>query len=209
MSVDLVAVLLLAAIGLLLYVRLQPSLTTTALGRLLVFAALFVLPIASVRAGLSTHMEGSKTTEFCMSCHVMEPYGQSLLVEDERYLPAAHFQNRRVERDTACFACHTQYTMFGDLNAKINGLRHLLVYYSGRTPDPIELYGEYQNRECLHCHAGARGFEEFHAPQMPSLVDDERSCLACHGPSHDVHDVAGQPRWIESLDRALIGGPIE
>ena len=52
----------------------------------------------------------------------MEVYGESLLLADERHLPAAHFQNGRVDREHACFTCHTQYTLFGDMKAKMTGL---------------------------------------------------------------------------------------
>ena len=209
MSIDLVAALLLGAIALVLYVRTQPGLTASGAGKLLVFAALFVVPLVSLRAGLSTHMEGTKTTEFCLSCHVMEPYGQSLLLADERYVPAAHFQNRRVDRDTACFTCHTQYTIFGDVAAKLNGLQHAYVYFTGQTPDVIELYAPYHNRECLHCHVGARRFDELHAHDMSELVANTVSCMTCHGDAHDVHGLAGQPMWLDSIEPALEGGPIE
>jgi len=209
MSTELVVILLLAAIFLVGLVTARPGLRATPGGKLLVFAALFVLPVASIRAGLSIHLEGSKDTSFCMSCHVMEPYGQSLLVSDESFLPAAHFQNRRVERDHACFTCHTQYTMFGDMNAKLNGLKHLWVYYTGQTPERIELYSPYNNRECLHCHVGGRRFDELHAHDMNELVGNEVSCMTCHGNAHDVHELDGAAMWLRDIDTALEGGPIE
>ena len=209
MSVEFVAILVLAAIFLVVLVSLRPGLATSPGGRLLLFAALFLLPIASIRSGIRVHMQSSKSTEFCMSCHVMEPYGQSLLVDDESFLPAGHFQNRRVDRDVACFTCHTQYTMFGDMKAKINGLRHMVVYYTGQTPDVIELYKPYHNRECLHCHAGARRFEDLHAHDMKELVGNEISCMSCHGQAHEIHNLAGATLWRESLEEALKGGPIE
>lgn len=207
MSIDIIAVFLLGALLLAGLARAKPAATPGA--RLLLFAALFVLPVVGIRAGLQTHLEASKTTEFCMSCHVMEPYGRSLLLADDTYSPAAHFQNRRIDRNTACFTCHTQYTIFGDLTSKLNGLEHLWVYYTGQTPDKIELYSPYHNRECLHCHIGARGFDEIHAPEMNDLVANDTSCMTCHGSAHDVHDLDGAPLWLESLDVALKGGPIE
>ena len=52
--------------------------------------------------------------------------------------------------------------MFGGIKAKLGGLKHIYVYYLGTPPSPenIKLYEPYNNRECLHCHAGARSFEE-------------------------------------------------
>jgi cytochrome c-type protein NapC len=204
-----VAGFLFIAICLVVTVWLRPDLASSTGGRLLVFAALFLVPIASIRVGFQVHLQGSKDTRFCMSCHVMRPYGQSLLVADDSHLPAGHFQNRRVDRDHACFSCHTQYTMFGDLNAKMNGLRHLWVQATGRVPEKLHLYAPYNNRECLHCHVGARRFDELHRDDMTQLVANEISCLECHGNGHDVEALASAEMWTEDLGRALQGGPVE
>ena len=209
MSIEPLVLFLLIAIGLVLLIARRPAFIETPGGRFLVFVTLFIVPIASLRGGLSTHLQSSKSTEFCMSCHVMEPYGQSLLLDDEDHLPAAHFQNRRVERDHACFVCHTQYTMYGDVKAKLNGLKHLWVYYSGQTPERIELYSPYKNRECLHCHLGARRFEDLHSHDKTDLVANEISCMDCHGRAHDVQNLEGAAMWTQGLAEALEGGPIE
>ena len=75
---------------------LRPSITTTRAGKILAFVALFILPLLSAAMGGSEHMERSKQTQFCLSCHIMEPYGKSLLVDDPSHLATAHFQNNRV-----------------------------------------------------------------------------------------------------------------
>jgi cytochrome c-type protein NapC len=126
----------------------------------------------------------------------MEPYGESLRVDDER-LAATHFQNNRVPRESACFTCHTDYTLFGDVNAKLRGLKHVWVYYVTGPPEELALYSPYRNRECLHCHDGARSFEEneMHADVMADLRGEATSCLECHEPVHDVAGVADAPRW--------------
>ena len=61
-----------------------------------------------------------------------------------------------VPPDHACFTCHTDYALFGDYKAKWRGVHHVLVQYLGKIPKPeeIKLYTAYNNRECLHCHAG-------------------------------------------------------
>lgn len=166
-------------------------------GKVAAFFALFLLPLVLAGAGVSAHLEHAKSTEFCLSCHVMEPYGESLQVADESYVPAAHFQNHWVPPERACFTCHTQYTMFGGFKAKMQGLQHVWVYYLGEVAEPIELYEPYQNRECLSCHGGARRFEaeELHAEIREELTSGETSCLDCHGPFHDVLEVADLPKW--------------
>src|SRR5271169_3804747 len=114
----------------LLFVR--PALTARREGKILAFIALFLLPVLCSAVGFSAHMERTKTTAFCLSCHIMEPYGQSLYVDDVKYIPAAHFQNHRVPADEACYTCHTDYALYGGLQAKWRGLHHVYVEYLGK-----------------------------------------------------------------------------
>lgn len=186
-------------LALILGVALRPSLLATAGGRLLTFAALFLLPGLVTLGATSLHLEHSKRTEFCLSCHEMEPYGESLQLDDAASLPAAHYQNGRVPRGFACYTCHTQYTMYGDVAAKLTGLRHLWVHYFvvERRPGEIRLYEPYENRECLHCHEAARSFLEgaAHGALLAQLRSNELSCLQCHTAIHDVARLAEKPRW--------------
>lgn len=173
----------------------RPALLAEPRARLLAVFAFFLLPLLVTWAGFSTHMEGAKSTSFCLSCHIMSPYGRSLYFDSPAYLPAAHFQNRRIPRDEACFTCHTTYAMYGDLRAKLRGFRHLMVQITG-PPDKIELYEPYQNRECLHCHDGARSFveSEMHAGALEQLRSNEVSCLVCHSQVH--HPSGDEPaQW--------------
>jgi nitrate/TMAO reductase-like tetraheme cytochrome c subunit len=178
-------------------IMLRPSLVTGASGRTLALVAFAVLPAVATTFGMNAQLEASKSTEFCLSCHVMEPYGESLKLDDLAHIPAAHFQNSRVPRDHACFSCHTTYTMYGDAAAKWKGLRHLYVNYIGTIPAKIELYEPFQNRECLHCHDGARTFEEqdFHIEYREALATNETSCLECHDLAHDVEKLGEMPKW--------------
>jgi len=121
-AVGTLIVLSIILIGLLL---IRPSITAAPGGKLLAFIAFFILPVVATALGASIHLEQSTSTQFCLSCHVMEPYGKSLLIDDPSYLPAAHFQNNRIPKDHACFTCHTDYTMFGDVNSKMRGLKHI------------------------------------------------------------------------------------
>lgn len=190
----------LGLVALILLIGYRPSLTDARGGRILAFLALFVMPILVTWLGTSEHIENSKSTSFCLSCHVMEPYGESLRIDDSSYLPAFHYQNNLTPRDGACYSCHTTYTMFGDINAKLNGMKHVYVYYLGNVPEKLELYQPYRNRECLHCHAGARSFEdqEDHAESRDELAQNETSCLECHADTHDVHNLEGKEMWTEA-----------
>ncbi len=187
---------LLAAGLLLVLVILMPK-RALGHGRLFGFVAIGVLPVLAAWMGFAHHVEHSKTTEFCASCHVMEAYRASLNIDDVMHIPASHFQSARVPHETACFTCHTTYTMYGDVSAKLRGLRHIWVQYLGTIPTPIKLYSPYSNRECLHCHERERSFLEAtpHTQEgnMKKILSNERSCVA--GGCHDVvHDVASLPK---------------
>lgn len=175
----------------------HPRLLRRRAGKAVAFVAMFLLPLLITGMGFALHLEHAKTTDFCISCHVMEPYGKSLNYDDTDHLPAGHFQNRRVPREMACYTCHTQYTMFGDVNAKLGGLKHVWVYYTGQTPEKIELYEPYHNRECLHCHGESRTFIEggLHADMMGELRANEMSCLECHEFVHDAANADDHDTW--------------
>jgi nitrate/TMAO reductase-like tetraheme cytochrome c subunit len=192
-----IAAITLGLVALVLLLGYRPSLTDARGGRVLAFLSLFILPILVTWVGTSEHLQHSKTTGFCMSCHVMEPYGRSLRIDDPSHIPAVHFQNKLIPRDEACFTCHTTYTMFGDVDAKLRGMKHVYIHYLGTVSDPIALYEPYRNRECLHCHDGSRSFEEqeLHVDVRGELASNETSCLECHGDIHDVHNLADKPLW--------------
>ena len=176
---------------------LRPNLTVAQGGKILAFIAFFVLPILATVWGASIHLKNSTSTQFCLSCHTMEPYGKSLYVDEPGYIPAGHFQNNRIPRAQACFTCHTDYTMFGDVNAKLRGLKHLYVYYFKPSGQKIALYEPYKNRECLHCHAHARSFEEKppHNVMKAQLESNQMSCLTCHNKIHNVAQLDKAKMW--------------
>jgi nitrate/TMAO reductase-like tetraheme cytochrome c subunit len=176
----------------------QPS------GRILAFAGIFLLPALALSMGFSTHLERFKHKEFCASCHVMDSYHRSLLVDDEEFLPALHYQNRWVPRDKACYTCHTSYALLGDVQSKLRGLRHLGVQYFGSVPDTLKLYEPYHNRECLHCHEGGRRFEVVDAhtetdTTLASMLANRTSCMAsgCHDVAHNVGELEEVEFWQE------------
>ncbi len=187
--------LILVTVGLLGVFVMRPSLTAARGGKVLAFVILFLLPTVMLWAGTSLHLEHAKSTEFCLSCHVMEPYGKSLMLEDLGHLPASHYQQNHLPRDGACYACHTSYTMFGGVKSKMKGLQHLYVNYLGTVPEKIELYEPFRNLECLHCHRGARGFVEAHEDMKGELETNETSCLECHDQVHSAHEVDQLEKW--------------
>lgn len=175
-----------------------PRLAGSTGGRLAMLLGVFFLPLSAVSVGSTEAYRESSSTEFCLSCHEMDDYGRSLFVDDRTVLPAVHYQKRLVDRDHACFSCHTNYTMFGDAKAKMDGLNHLWVHFLGEVPETMELYEPYPNRNCLHCHDDARSYLEApaHAGRHDALGREEQSCLDCHVGGHGLSKVREGAFWI-------------
>jgi len=173
------------------------QLAGTPWGRIALLVAAFLLPVSVSLAGLRGGVAESSRTRFCLGCHEMQNHGRSLFVENKRALAAVHYQNRFVDRDTACYSCHTDYAMFGDIKAKLNGLRHVSVHYLGTVPDRFHLYQPYPNKNCLHCHEDARRFTDVpvHQPLLAKMESGETSCLTCHNVAHDMEKVQGGVLW--------------
>ena len=204
-STALILILFTAIVAVLgLLTALRPELTRARGGKVLAFLSLFILPALAMWAETHEHLERSTSTQFCLSCHVMEDFGKSLRVDDRSYIPARHFQNNFVPRDHACFTCHTDYTLFGDYKAKWRGVHHVQVQYFGKIPKPeeIKLYTPYNNRECLHCHAGARAYEEASSHHkspdvLARAASNQLSCVSsnCHDIVHDVGNLKDATFW--------------
>jgi cytochrome c-type protein NapC len=178
----------------------RPAITVARGGKILAFLGLFILPVFAGLLGLDNHIERSKQTQFCLSCHIMEPYGKSLRVDDKSYIPAAHFQNNRVPREQACYTCHTDYTLYtGGIKAKFRGLHHIYAQFIGTPHQPVKLYQPFNNRECLHCHLGARSFEEgtTHGAVMDDIKSNQLSCVSsgCHDMVHNVAQLNHLKYW--------------
>ena len=78
MPTSAVTILILLSVLLLGLLIVRPSLTAVRGGKVLAFLVLFILPITALALGSAVHLEGAKSTDFCLSCHPMEPYGKSL-----------------------------------------------------------------------------------------------------------------------------------
>ena len=191
-------VLLETTIVLLIVLMTRSSFTATPAGKILGFLAFCALPILCGFWGLNEHLERSKQTAFCLSCHIMAPYGRSLYASDAAYIPAMHYQNHRIPADEACYTCHTDYAMYGTVRVKLHGLRHIYVQYFGKPSDPIHLYDPYNNRECLHCHEGARSFEnDTHLALLDQLKSNQLSCVSsgCHDTIHNAASIDRVKMW--------------
>jgi hypothetical protein len=132
----------------------------------------------------------------------MAPYGQSLYVDDPAYIPAQHFQNHRVPVEQICYACHADYTIYGPLKDKLQGITRIYMQYVTTPPNPNRIKGDYNNSQCLHCYAGARSFEgnPVHVAMMDSLKTNQLSCISsrCHDTAHNVAQLDHVKFWRSS-----------
>ncbi len=69
----------------------RPEITRSHGGKIVAFLVLFALPLFCMGMGFSAEMDRSKSTQFCLSCHIMEPYGKSLRVDDPFHLAGLAF----------------------------------------------------------------------------------------------------------------------
>lgn len=199
------AIIALSVFGLILLVYLfrnTSELASERSGRWLFFAGAFLIPLAAGLYGTTRAMHTATQTKFCLSCHEMEPYGQSLMIDDDEVIPAVHYQNHLVPTDAACYTCHRDYAMFGTIKTKLNGLHHMYAHYLTGVPDSIALYKPYKNANCLSCHDGMRVFmEQRHHNTSDDLLQKirsgEMSCLSsgCHDVGHSVHNLADFDLW--------------
>jgi cytochrome c-type protein NapC len=177
----------------------RTSITLGTTGKILAFGSLCILPALCIAMGMAAHMQRSEQTKFCISCHSMENYGKSLYLDDPKYVPAQHFQNHRIPPDMACYSCHTDYTIYGPMKDKLKGMTRIYLQYISKPPDHIQIPGGFKNAQCLHCHAGARGFEENpeHKAIMDTLISNQMSCITsgCHDMVHAASEVDHLKMW--------------
>lgn len=160
----------------------------TRVRRLFTFLAMCVLPGVWL-LGMFAYADNSmRKTSFCVSCHEMVPYGESLTDDGRETLAAAHYRGGRSDREKACYVCHTRPGLTGYVDAKLRGLHDLRVHYLGDVPETLATRGGYDVSVCLECHGRTENFREhpLHRAVMEDIETGEASCLACHGAAHAV-----------------------
>ena len=161
--------------------------------KIFTFVTIFLFPLMYSLYAFNSKIDDMKTVEFCGSCHTMEDYVTSLTVKDDEPLSSVHYRNNYVPKETACYSCHTSYAMFGGIEAKFNGLKHVYTYLTNPEIDTIKLYKPYSNNNCLHCHGtGERYLNHKKHNKEPGLIKKiaigEKSCLSsgCHDMGHYI-----------------------
>lgn len=145
--------------------------------RLAVLGGLAVLGSAMLFTGLLTASSGWYTSrsEFCNSCHIMEPYYNSWQASSHAHV--------------ACIKCHFPPGAAEKIRGKMLGLIQLATYLTrSQGPRPV---AEVADASCLRsgCHerSALGGHIEFegipfdHTPHLAAMPDGEAlRCTSCH-----------------------------
>lgn len=161
------------------------KLSKAAFWKLLAFMAIVVIPgLAMTVANYHTFV-GVHEVAACARCHVMLPMVNDLQDPESNTLAARHFKNHWIA-ENQCFACHSDYGLSGDMEAKMEGFRHLARYTSRTFQEPIKMRGHFNNNNCLKCHEKMPKFEavKSHNTIRPLLENSSMACLNCHGKAH-------------------------
>jgi len=180
----------------------RPALSLTT--KLVLLAAIGVLPLATAATGNVAGFEATKARRFCGSCHVMTPYKADSEDPRSTALAARHARNALFGEDN-CYACHADYGMFGTVVTKLGGLRHVYEYtlhYRNMSLEEarakIHIREPFENATCMHCHSTANptwNAVPEHASLLQPVRDGAVSCASegCHGPAHPFSKQASKP----------------
>jgi cytochrome c nitrite reductase small subunit len=128
---------------------------------ILVIASIGLALFIFVMLGPPGLLAKSEKADFCASCHVMEAEYEAWFHE------GAH-------RGINCVDCHLPH---GNLAIhyvwkSIDGLKDMIVFYSGTVPESIKASDHAQKvlqSNCIRCHETS-----------VEMIDNERQCWSCH-----------------------------
>jgi cytochrome c nitrite reductase small subunit len=111
--------------------------------------------------GMPPLMAWTETPLFCSSCHVMESQYEAW------FHVGAH-------RSIRCIDCHLphQNLPVHYIWKTIDGMKDVVVFYSGQVPQTIEITERAQGvvrTNCIRCHA-----------ERVAMIDQDRNCWECH-----------------------------
>ncbi|HEU4727792.1 MAG TPA: NapC/NirT family cytochrome c [Kofleriaceae bacterium] len=183
----------LSAVLVIWYLVFRPPLTRVT--KLMLLFGIGAFPIGAAMTGNYVGFEATKGRQFCNSCHVMNPYIDDSVDPSSRSLAARHARNAMFGHDN-CYACHADYGMFGTIETKLGGMRHVYEYVLHYRDMPlaeartaIHIRRPFQNATCMQCHSTENpGWNEVkdHASTLDRVRSGAVSCASegCHGPAH-------------------------
>jgi cytochrome c nitrite reductase small subunit len=125
-----------------------------------------VLVLAGAAAGFLAFgppqlMAKTETALFCASCHAMESQFEAWF-------------NVGAHRSIRCVDCHLPHQNLPAYYVwkSIDGMKDVVVFYSGRTPENITLSDRgrrFVQANCIRCHS-----------ERVAMINQERDCWECH-----------------------------
>lgn len=158
--------------------------------RLLLFIGVCCVPVPAVLMSAAVGLEQSKAVAFCQSCHLMGSFVADMRDAESVSLSALHYRNRYIQ-DEHCYGCHTDYGLFGTLEAKVGGMAHVWSEFSGAGSGTVRPKTNYRFTICLNCHGQSAKFiqQKDHAGVVGRVMSGQTACTECHSRSH-----AGPPQ---------------
>jgi cytochrome c-type protein NapC len=161
------------------------------LTKALLLLGIGVLPLVAAMSGNVVGLEQMKERQFCGSCHEMTPYVRDASNPRGTSTAALHSRNEHFGQES-CYTCHRDYSMYGGVVTKLDGMKHVWVHYlQGGPKKPLATYRPYQNALCQRCHSTTAPNwlrVEPHREALANIRENGLSCVrsSCHGPVHDV-----------------------
>ncbi len=155
------------------------------------------LPLFAYALSNAALLDRSKNTDFCMSCHIMEPL-LDVVTPDEPTLAAVHIRSGALPTYQSCYTCHSGYGLWGDADAKLAGVGHMVATLTGRYELPLKINKPFNIKACLACHAEGERFRAAVPHQVPdiqeALLTGEMGCTGtCHPAAHPPEALTGEP----------------
>ena len=161
----------------------------------MLFIGICVMPLPVMVLNSAVGLEQAKDIGFCQSCHVMRGFVGDMQNPASDRLAAVHFKNRYIQR-SHCYVCHTDYGLFGTVEAKLAGMGHIWKESTGSYTVPVKIARPYRFTICLDCHGQSAKFEKVaaHRGLVAKIASGEATCTSCHGLSHVPRDERGASR---------------
>jgi nitrate/TMAO reductase-like tetraheme cytochrome c subunit len=174
-----------------------------------------ILPGMAAATSTATGMHATTERHFCGSCHTMDEYVSDASDPNSQSLAARHGRNPFFGGSN-CYVCHADYGMLGYPMTKLNGMRHVYMYYLGgwkglsteEVYAKIHLNKPYDNQNCRQCHTGTLAdwaTVPEHVALAAELEANTVSCASsgCHGYAHPFSKDDGG--GASALPRSALG----
>ena len=169
----------------------EPSRQISSRAKWLLLVVLGVAPALLSMATLDVSFQRAQSIEFCASCHTMTPWMKDIHNPESKSLASLHYRNRYIQTNQ-CYRCHADYDFFGPVRAKLDGMHHVVAYYTGiGRHEKIALYKPFPNRNCLQCHSESAKFKDnpAHVAVADQIQSEQIRCVDCHSPVHTPEGV--------------------